>query len=99
MVISKKVAEKIFGSVDGALGKTVLFNGQEGYMVKGIMEDQPLQAHFRMEVLISFITAEQRFEWLQSWGNNSMATYVKVREGTDIEQLSAKFPEFVLKYF
>jgi putative ABC transport system permease protein len=98
MVISKKVAEKIFGSVDGALGKTVLFNGQEGYMVKGIMEDQPLQAHFRMEVLISFITAEQRFEWLQSWGNNSMATYVKVREGTDIEQLSAKFPEFVLKY-
>ncbi|MCB2221470.1 MAG: ABC transporter permease [Bacteroidetes bacterium] len=98
MVVSKKVAEKIFGSADEALGKTVLFNGQEGYMVKGVMEDQPLQAHFRIEVLISFITAEERYEWLRSWGNNSMATYVKVREGTDIVQLSTKFPEFVNKY-
>ncbi len=98
VVISQKVAEKIFGSVEEAIGKTFLFNGKEGYMVKGVMEDQPMQAHFRLEMLISFITADQQYEWLRGWGNNSMATYVKVRKGTDISALEEKFPEFVLKH-
>jgi len=98
IVVSEKVAEKIFGSVEEAIGKTVLFNGKEGYVVIGVMENQPLQAHFRIEMLISFITADKQFDWLKGWGSNSMATYVKVREGTDIAALEEKFPEFILKY-
>ncbi|MBN2174579.1 MAG: ABC transporter permease [Bacteroidales bacterium] len=98
LVVSKKVAEKIFGSEDDAMGKTVLFNGQEGYLIKGVMEDQPLQAHFRLEILISFSTADDRYEWLKYWGNNSMATYVKIKVGTDIAELEKKFPDFVLKH-
>ena len=98
LVISKKVAEKIFGSADDAMGKTVLFNGEEGYMVTGVMEDQPRQAHFMMDVLISFSTAEDKYSWLEGWGNNSMATYVKISEGVDIKKLEEKFPDFVLKH-
>ncbi|MEZ5146454.1 MAG: hypothetical protein R2759_05055 [Bacteroidales bacterium] len=49
-------------------------------------------------MLISFATAENQYEWLKYWGNNSMATYIKLRKGTDVAELAKKFPEFVLKY-
>ena len=98
VIVSEKVAIKIFGSVDEAMGNMILFNGNEGYIINGVMEDQPVQAHFQLEMLISFVTAENDYEWLKYWGNNSMATYVKLKEGTDIDVLVQKFPEFVLKY-
>ena len=98
VIVSEKVAEKIFGSVDQAMGKMMLFNGKEGYLVKGVMENQPRLSHFRLEMLISFATAENQYEWLKYWGNNSMATYIKLRKGTDVAELAKKFPEFVLKY-
>ncbi|MBM3434593.1 MAG: FtsX-like permease family protein [Bacteroidetes bacterium] len=98
MVISKKAAEKIFGSAESAMGKIVLFNGEDGYKIGGVMEDQPKQAHFQMELLISFITADRKYEWLKGWGNNSMATYVRVYPGTDVNNLEAKFPEFIKKH-
>jgi putative ABC transport system permease protein len=98
MVISKKSAEKIFGTADSALGKVVLFNGDEGFKISGVMEDIPKQSHFRMELLISFVTAEQQYEWMKGWGNNSMATYVKLNPGADVKNLEAKFPEFVKKH-
>lgn len=95
LVVSQKVAEKIFGSLDNAVGKIVLFNGQEGYRISGVMENLPVQAHFRMELLISFVTAEQQYEWLNGWGNNSMATYVRINEGVNLKNLEDKFPEFI----
>jgi putative ABC transport system permease protein len=98
LVVSQKVAEKIFGSADNAVGKIVLFNGREGYKISGVMENLPVQAHFRMELLISFVTAEQQYDWLKGWGNNSMATYVKVNPGADVKNLEVKFPEFVKKH-
>ncbi|MCB0807180.1 MAG: ABC transporter permease [Bacteroidales bacterium] len=97
IVISEKMADKVFGSIDNAMGKTILFNGKEGYLVKGVMENQPEQSHFPLEMLISFATAEQQYEWLKGWGSNSMATYVKVKEGTDIAALEEKFHDFVMK--
>jgi putative ABC transport system permease protein len=98
MVISKKAADKIFGSYEAAVGKIVLFNGEEGFKISGVMEDLPRQSHFRMELLISYISAEQKYEWLKGWGNNSMATYVKINPGTDIKLLEEKFNEFVKKH-
>lgn len=98
MVISKKAAEKIFGSAEAAVGKIVLFNGEEGYKIGGVMEDLTVQSHFGMELLISFVSAEQKYEWLKGWGNNSMATYVRVNPGVDVKNLESKFPEFIKKY-
>jgi len=98
LVASQKVAEKMFGSADNAVGKIVLFNGNEGYKISGVMEDLPVQAHFKMELLISFVTAEQQYDWLKGWGNNSMATYVKVNPDVNVKNLEAKFPEFIKKY-
>jgi putative ABC transport system permease protein len=93
-VVSKKVAEKMFGSVEGAMGKIIQINSKP-FHVTGVMEDQNEQASFRMEGLIPFEYMEANFTWLKGWNNNSLDTYVRLKEGTDAEALKEKFPDFV----
>lgn len=97
IVLSQNSAEKIFGSVDSAMGEIVEINDRP-YTVTAIIEDQPEQSSFRMEGFIPFHMLESRFEWLRSWGNNSLDTYVRLKEGTNVEELSQKFPEFIRTY-
>ena len=97
IVLSKKVAEKIFGSADKAMGELLQINKQP-FNVTGVMEDQPEQASFRMEVLVPFDFMENKYTWLKGWGNNSIDTYVRLKQGTDLEALSTKFPEFVANH-
>jgi putative ABC transport system permease protein len=93
-VVSKKVAEKMFGSAEEAMGKIVQVNNKP-FHVTGVMEDQTEQASFRMEAFIPFEYMETNFTWLKEWNNNSLDTYVRLVEGTDAEALKEKFPEFV----
>lgn len=93
-VVSKKVADKMFGSAEEAMGKIVQVNNKP-FHVTGVMEDQTEQASFRMEALIPFEYMETNFTWLKEWNNNSLDTYVRLVEGTDAEALKEKFPEFV----
>lgn len=95
-VVSEKVAKKMFGSVDRAIGEMVQLNNSS-FKVTAVMENQSEQSSFRMEVLVPFEYMETKFNWLQGWGNNSIDTYVKLKKGTDINNLSSKFPDFIRK--
>jgi putative ABC transport system permease protein len=95
IVVSEKVAKKIFGSVDEALGKIVILSGKDSYTVTAVMENQPEQSSVRMEVLVPFSVLENKYEWLRGWSSNSLDTYVRLRDGTDLSDLEAKFPEFL----
>ena len=96
-VVSRKVAEKMFGSVADAMGKIVQINDKP-FSVTAVMENQPEQASFRMEVLVPFEFMETNFSWLKGWNNNSIDTYVQLQKGTDVDALTAKFPEFISKH-
>lgn len=99
VVMSEKIANKIFGSPEEAMGKLLQFDeDEEGFMVTAIIEDQPPQAHFQLEILIPFEVIEARFEWLKGWGSNSLDTYVRLQPNTDPKKLEEKFPDFILKY-
>jgi putative ABC transport system permease protein len=99
VVMSKAIAEKVFGSAENAMGKLVQFDViEEGFMVTGVMEDQPKQSHLRMDLLIPYKTIESRFGMLRSWDSNSMDTFVRLAKNTDVKKLEEKFPDFIRKY-
>lgn len=97
LVLSESAAQKIFGSIESAMGEIVEINNRP-YTITAIMEDQPEQSSFRMEGFIPFHMLESRFAWLRGWGNNSLDTYVRLKEGTNVEELTRKFPEFIRTY-
>ncbi|MFZ0391239.1 MAG: ABC transporter permease [Calditrichia bacterium] len=100
MVISERIARKFFGNED-PVGKVMTVShywGQDEFTVTGVMENYPENSHLEFEILGPYAYFENRLDWLQSWGTNTMATYILLREGADAEALQAKFPEFIRKY-
>ena len=96
-IASKKVAIKMFGSVDSAMGELIKI-GSKSFVVTGVMEDQPEQSSFRIEALIPFEYMETKYSWLKGWNSNSIDTYVRLNEETDLDALTAKFPAFITEY-
>lgn len=52
VVISLKTAQKYFGSAENALNRQIVFNYENGYTIRAVMEDQPENAHLQMDMLV-----------------------------------------------
>lgn len=98
LVLSETIAKKYFGDAQEAMGKSLDFNNESGYVVTGIMEDQPRNTHLLMDALVSFESALLANPWLKSWGSNAMPVYVKLSKGTDYKLVTEKINLLLLKY-
>lgn len=99
VVISETVAKKFFGSADDAMGKTLELNNETGYLVTGIMEDQPLTSHMQLEMLVAYLSALKSYPWLEGWGSNSMSVYVKLDEGADQKLVTEKIKQGIEDFY
>ena len=92
IVISKKLALKLFKTVEKAIGKSIEWNAQEitGLsFVSGVFESPPSNATNQFDLLINF----DRFEEINpsaGWGNNSPRTYVLLKDDVSLEELNHK---------
>jgi putative ABC transport system permease protein len=91
IVITKTLAQKIFGDAAVALDKTILF-GNEGSLVTGVIDDVPVNSHFTFSALRSMP------DMGNSWNNSSLYTYILLKDKAGIERLDAKLPAFFNKY-
>lgn len=97
VVLSEKIALKYFDSVDDAVGK-VIDIANEPFIVKGVMENITKNAHIYFEMVMPFEIMESRFQWMRSWGSNSLDTYIQLADGTKPADFEKKLPEFIEKY-
>lgn len=97
VVISEKIAQKYFGTIDDAMGK-VIDIANEPFVVKGVMENLTQNSHIYFELVMPFAIMETRYEWMRSWGSNSLDTYIELVNGTDQKDFESKLPEFIEKY-
>jgi putative ABC transport system permease protein len=95
MILTKTLAEKIFGK-EQAVGKrlSVFDDGEATMEVVGIINDIPKNTHFKINFLISFSTINT-WEGMENnakpnWSRNNFFTYVKVAEHIDFEALQKK---------
>lgn len=98
VVLSETTAEKYFGSIDKALGQLLDFNGEGGYVVTAVMEDQPKNSHLWMDVLVSFESVLVTYPWLKNWDSNSMPVYVRLSHDADYHSVAEKITSLVEKY-
>ncbi|MDO8897550.1 MAG: ABC transporter permease [Bacteroidales bacterium] len=99
VVLSETVAKKYFGDVEKALGQNLDFNNETGYVVTGIMEDQPQNAHLLLDMLVSYESALNTYPWLRDWGSNSMPVYIKLSDGANFEDVTVKLNEGLSRYY
>ena len=89
VLVTESLAKKIFGNQD-AMGKMVKIDNRDTFKVTGILKDIPPNTQFTFEFLIPWSYLTQKGWDDEHWGNNSVATYVLLKENTDIDTFSDK---------
>ncbi len=89
IVISKTLAEKLFGSAEKALNQTIFFENNFPNKVTGIIKDIPQNSHLQFSAFRSLPA-----DFSGDWQNFNVYTYLLLREGVNSEALQAKLPPF-----
>lgn len=101
IIITDKFARQLFGDKE-AFGETLTIS-QEGYKlnfkVTGVIEDLPPNTDFKFEYLISFKFLESLGETDTFWGNNSVTTLVKLKEGSDIASVNEAIKDIEKRHY
>ena len=93
IVLSRTLAEKIFGSAEKALNQTVFFDGDFPNVVTGVIEDVPSNSHIHFSGIRS-LDKDYNGGWQQFY----VSTYLLLHRNADYKKLQGKFPGFFEKY-
>ena len=98
IVISEKMAEKIFGKED-PVGKTLKTEDRD-YEVSGVFKNNPKNTSFQFEWLTPFRIMEDYYVengWvnLTNWRSNWLYCYVEVLPGVDIDAVNRKLAKLI----
>lgn len=104
--ISQTYAKMYFGDED-PIGK-ILHLQDDDYndelcKVTAVFKDIPHNAHLKFDLLFSYKTLFNRGDWApgrydQSWSRKDMYTYVRLEEGVNPDDVTAKLPQLISKY-
>ncbi|MDE2728121.1 MAG: ABC transporter permease [Gemmatimonadota bacterium] len=99
MVISEELAFKYFGAED-PIGKAVNLDNRWDFMVTGVMENVPTNAHMRPDMLVSYTTMNAIRSWdLDDWEyHRNLYTYIRLRENVSPDEFEAKLPAFLERH-
>ncbi len=97
VVLTETTAKRYFGSIDNALGKTVLLDKDIPLKVTGIAKDIPSNSHLEFELVIPLENYKDK-TWMTTWINNGIYTYIKLLPGITRAQVEKQLPGFIEKY-
>jgi putative ABC transport system permease protein len=102
VMLSEDMAKRYFGSED-PMNKTIRAYNQFNLKVTGVYKDFPSNSHLHPDALVSFITLNDTAVYgaqnlRTDWGNNSFFTFLLLPEHYQVNNMIARFPEFVDKH-
>jgi putative ABC transport system permease protein len=105
IILTERIAHKYFG-IENPIGKEITVNQkhqQQPYTITGVIEDAPLNTHFRFNLLASFSTLySQQNTRDQShslhWNAAGFFTYIKLKKNTSPQTFEASLADVVKKY-
>lgn len=102
MVITKEVADKVFGTNAQALGKqiTMQVDGKFlPFMISGVIADLPQNSSLELSVLVRFEVNPQYVFDKDRWDNISTDTYLMLKEGVSRQEFEKSIVPFVEKHY
>ncbi|MCC6288082.1 MAG: ABC transporter permease [Chitinophagaceae bacterium] len=93
IIITKTLAQKIFGDPSAALNQIISFGKNEDNLVTAVIDDVPANSHFTFSAIRRMPETDN-----SQWGNSYLYTYILLHKGADIQKLNAKLPSFYNTY-
>jgi predicted permease len=97
IVLSEKLAAKYFGQ-DNPVGQTFILENNYRFTVTGVMKDIPKNSIFNYDAVIPYSFLKEIGATNDSWGSNSILTFVKLEKGSDILAVNKKLTDVVLEH-
>ena len=99
MMISDRLALKLFNTTKGIIGNRVEWNGGSqfdgSYTVSGVFAAPPSNATDQFDILFPFdLFLTKEAEDVAFWGSNGVYTYITLKKGTDATQFNRKIRDF-----
>ncbi|OBX27309.1 putative ABC transport system permease protein [Gelidibacter algens] len=96
LVMTRTAAENHFGSIN-VVGKSLLLNNEDTYIVTGVMEDLPKNS-FLKDYSIFMAMAGNVASRENIWGSNNYFTFVKVLPETKMDHFQLQLDGLLEKY-
>ncbi len=99
ILLSDKMAKRIFGTVDEAVGQSLKYANNHVYTVAGIFESVPANSHLTFDAVASFENIKTQFGRDAGWDRDDSYTgYVKLIPGADVFVVEKKIPQLTALY-
>jgi putative ABC transport system permease protein len=96
VVLTENLATKYFGAVD-PVGKILTLENKYQFTVTGVLKDLPKNSMFTFEAVLPYSFLKEIGAMDNSWGNNSIYTFVQTGKGCDINAINKKLTEIVVE--
>ena len=93
-VLSEEIAEKYFGEED-PLGKVISVNNQYDFTITGVMKNVPHSSYIQFDMVIPYKFLKKTGKTRDSFGSNSIQTFVQLQKGIPVEQCNEKIFGFI----
>ena len=97
IVISDEMASKYFGT-ENPIGKTLMVNAKEVFQVTGVMKKMPHNSSISVDFLIPFDYMKKSQWYSDSWGNNSILTYLQLQPNVDAGKVGPKLTKIAKQH-
>lgn len=100
MVISKQLAQTLFGTPENAIGKPVPWEvaGIKGEGLVSAVFDNNLNTSQKFDFLLTKAALFQAVPNFKEWHNEGANTFLQLRAGTDVDAFNAKIKDFLHVY-
>jgi predicted permease len=95
-VLTEETAEKYFGD-ENPIGKSLSVNNQYVFSVTAVLKSIPKNSINQFDILVPFDFLKETGQYSDSWGNNSIRTYIKLHENVLIDSVDSKLTAVVKK--
>ncbi|HEX8332679.1 MAG TPA: ABC transporter permease, partial [Segetibacter sp.] len=100
VIVTEETAKKFFGSTS-VLGQSLSMEGDSlPYKITGVMQDIPVNSHIQFNVLFSESSLSPAFfeSMNKDWSSNNFVTYYLLKEGTNLNNATAKLNQLVASH-
>lgn len=104
IIVNETFAKTYFGTTD-VIGKTVIADKKDNYVISGVMQDFPKNSTFRYDIIFNYELFKSRFggnmDWKtrdEDWGNFVGNTFLLVKSPENVVSVGKKLTDLMEKH-
>ena len=95
IVISDKLAIKLFNTTEDIVGKVLQCQQEMPYQISGIFKSPPSNASLQFDFVLPFEAFKSANAWALNWNYSTVSTYVALREGARVSVFNEKIADYL----